>query len=203
MKLKISEIEAKSILQKSNLPLSKYCINPYIGCMHGCVYCYARFMRRFTGHGNEEWGEFVDVKVNSSELLVKQLQKMSLKDPVFLGSVTDLYQPIEKRIEALMMLHDAGINTYIFIGPILPHFTDIPMILEKTQNYLDGAMAEILNISCGNWKYIERVLTNHFPQHLTGYKELVKNQEYWKRIEIQFISECKKRNINMLGFFTH
>ena len=59
--MKITEIHAKSILSKSQV--YDYAINPY-GCGHSCVYCYAAFMRRFTGHG-ERWGDFVDVKVNA------------------------------------------------------------------------------------------------------------------------------------------
>lgn len=95
--MKIKEIRAKTILTKSKLPEADYCINPYIGCAHGCVYCYARFMRRFTGHNNEDWGKFIDVKVNSVELLEKQLAKKPKKGTILLGSVTDAYQPIEYR----------------------------------------------------------------------------------------------------------
>jgi len=76
MRYNIKEIEAKSVLQKSKLPESEYCINPYVGCLHGCVYCYARFMRRFTGHANENWGEFLDVKVNAPAVLEKQLRNL-------------------------------------------------------------------------------------------------------------------------------
>ena len=57
----IKEVNVKSILTKSNLPVSDYSVNPYIGCMHGCKYCYASFMKRFTNHP-ELWGTFVDVK---------------------------------------------------------------------------------------------------------------------------------------------
>ena len=38
-----------------------YSVNPYVGCTHGCKYCYASFMKRFTGH-TEPWGTFLDVK---------------------------------------------------------------------------------------------------------------------------------------------
>ena len=51
------KINTKNYLTKSNLPASDYVINPYVGCTHACKYCYARFMKRFTGH-REEWGKF-------------------------------------------------------------------------------------------------------------------------------------------------
>ena len=59
--MKISEKEVKTVLTKSNLPVSDYSVNPYVGCTHGCKYCYASFMKRFTGH-TEPWGEFLDIK---------------------------------------------------------------------------------------------------------------------------------------------
>ena len=57
----IREIQVKSVVTKSNLPVSDYSVNPYTGCTHACKYCYACFMKRFTGHA-EPWGEFLDVK---------------------------------------------------------------------------------------------------------------------------------------------
>ena len=59
--MKESIIDVKSYITKSKLPGSDYVINPYIGCPHACKYCYASFMRRFTGH-KESWGEFLDIK---------------------------------------------------------------------------------------------------------------------------------------------
>ena len=94
----ITQIQAKSILQKSGIPGVSYVINPYTGCTHGCVYCYARFMKRFTGHA-EKWGTFIDVKANAPELLRRQLQrrKTPFKEAVFLSSVTDPYLPVEAK----------------------------------------------------------------------------------------------------------
>ena len=53
----IREVETKNIMTKSSLPVGGYSVNPYVGCTHACKYCYASFMKRFTGH-KEEWGEY-------------------------------------------------------------------------------------------------------------------------------------------------
>lgn len=92
MKPIVREIEVKSVLTKSNLPVSDYSVNPYTGCAHGCKYCYASFMKRFTGH-QEPWGDFVDVKhwpkiTDPARYAGKEL---------FIGSVTDPYQPLEEK----------------------------------------------------------------------------------------------------------
>ena len=46
----IQDVETKNIMTKSSLPVGGYSVNPYVGCTHGCKYCYASFMKRFTGH---------------------------------------------------------------------------------------------------------------------------------------------------------
>jgi DNA repair photolyase len=91
--MKIREIKAKSILSKSQV--YDYALNPYVGCQHGCVYCYARFMKRFTNH-REGWGEFVDVKINAPELLAQEV-KRKRAGRVWISGVCDPYQPLEKK----------------------------------------------------------------------------------------------------------
>ena len=91
----IKEIIAKHILTKSNLPDSEFVINPYTGCAHSCIYCYARFMKRFTNHP-EEWGKFVDVKINAPELVDKDMAKYK-GEFITIGSVTDPYNPAESK----------------------------------------------------------------------------------------------------------
>jgi len=95
--LKVREVQAKSILNKSKI--YDYCLNPYTGCQVGCAYCYARlFIPRYSGH-SEPWGEFVDVKVNAPELLKKQLIRAK-KGTVWISSVCDPYQPLEARYQS-------------------------------------------------------------------------------------------------------
>ena len=90
----INKIKVKGIITKSNLPVCDYSVNPYVGCEHACKYCYASFMKRFTGH-TEDWGSFVDVKFWDK---IKNPQKYNGKE-FFIGSVTDPYQPCEKEFE--------------------------------------------------------------------------------------------------------
>lgn len=87
------EFHAKTILSKSKV--LDYTINPYIGCEHGCTYCYARFMKRFTGH-REEWGQFVDVKINAPSLLQHEIKKKRV-GRVWMSGLCDPYQPLEKK----------------------------------------------------------------------------------------------------------
>ncbi|MFH1705701.1 MAG: spore photoproduct lyase family protein [Patescibacteria group bacterium] len=93
--VKIKKIKAKSIITKSGLPEGDFVINPYVGCMHSCKYCYARFMKRFTGH-KEPWGSFVDVKINAPDLIPEDVNKYKNKS-ITIGSVTDPYQSIERK----------------------------------------------------------------------------------------------------------
>jgi DNA repair photolyase len=81
-----------SILSRSQI--SDYTVNPYVGCQHACTYCYARFMKRFTGH-KEPWGEFVDVKVNAPDLLRHDVVKTPPRR-VWISGVCDPYQPLER-----------------------------------------------------------------------------------------------------------
>ena len=91
----VKEVRAKTILSKSKV--SDYTINPYIGCEHGCTYCYARFMKRYTGH-REPWGRFVDVKINAVSLLQREIRRKRA-GKVWISGVCDPYQPIEKEYE--------------------------------------------------------------------------------------------------------
>ena len=108
----IKKIQTKSVLTKSNLPVSDYSVNPYIGCTHACKYCYACFMKRFTNHP-ENWGEFLDVKYWPE---IKNPGKYAGKE-LFFGSATDPYNPQEetyKRTRTLLeQLKGSGIKLSI------------------------------------------------------------------------------------------
>lgn len=87
---RISGKMVKSIITKTSVPLGGYCANPYVGCLHGCKYCYASFMGRFSGH-TEAWGDYLDVKYWED---IKNPKRYA-GDRIVIGTVTDPYQPVE------------------------------------------------------------------------------------------------------------
>jgi DNA repair photolyase len=91
----IKEILVKTALSPSKLPGLDYALNPYRGCEHACVYCYAPSVIHWD---KGKWGEHVEVKVNLPRILSKEL-RLKKKGVVGLGTVTDPYQPIEKKYE--------------------------------------------------------------------------------------------------------
>ena len=111
-KIQIRHIETKDVMTKSNGPLGGYAVNPYVGCTHGCKYCYASFMKRFTGH-TEDWGTFLDVK-NWPE--IKNPKKYA-GQKVIIGTVTDGYLPEEEKYgktrKILEELKDSGSDILI------------------------------------------------------------------------------------------
>lgn len=110
--ISVNEIEVKDILTKSKLPDADYVINPYTGCPHKCIYCYAEFMKRFTNH-TECWGDFVDVKNCNKKINAKKISSKS----VLIGSVTDAYNGFERKYEKTrnLLKQLAGTDTFVNI----------------------------------------------------------------------------------------
>ena len=109
----VREVACKSLLNRSSI--GDYSFNCYTGCTNGCVYCYARFMQRFHPH-NEPWGKFVDVKINATDVLAKQLRRLT-PGSVFTCSACDGWQSAERHYElsrrCCRMLLDAGFRLNI------------------------------------------------------------------------------------------
>ena len=72
-----------------------YTLNPYSGCSFACSYCYAAFFSR--DHSPDDWGKWVTVKENAVQLLRRRRAKLHGK-LIYMSSVTDPYQPIERKL---------------------------------------------------------------------------------------------------------
>jgi len=265
----LKEIKVKSIIVKSNLPEGDFVINPYVGCQHGCIYCYARFMKRFTGH-TEPWGGFVDVKINAPDLIPKKTNEFRNK-LIMIGSVCDPYQPVERkyrltrrilerliplqphldlmtksdlvirdidlfkqfencivgvslsildeklkkelepfsssakaRIDALKKLYRAGVQTALFISPILPYLTDWKKIIEKTRNFVDEFWFENLNLYPSVKDKIYEFLKKNKPELVEKYQKIYSSKnDYWDIEEKEIKKFCEKNKINYRIYFHH
>jgi DNA repair photolyase len=192
---KIVERLCKTALSRTGVSAYDYTVNPYTGCLHACVYCYANFMRRFSGHLQDAWGSFVDVKLNLLEVLAKELPRRSggivwfssvcdpyqqveakykltrgaielmsgyekfsisiltknalvlrdldlfsrIKDRISVGFTITTFSPavqpffephsssVKERIDALRNLNKVGVETWVFIAPILPYVTEVEL----------------------------------------------------------------------------
>ena len=256
MSIIIKEILAKSALTPSRIKGIDFALNPYIGCAHGCRYCYADFMKRFRNH-SEPWGSFVDVKINIPQLLEQELQRQKYRTMNFadfehgarrvgrgvdklvsLSTVTDPYQPLEKkyqltrrcleillrdqiavsiltksplvlrdvdlirqfktidvgitittdrddirkifepgappiqaRIETLKELHQQGIKTWVFVGPMLP--MDPHLLGQQVKDYIHHAYIDPMN-------YIAKSRSIYNQYHL----QYALKSEYFERCKL-------------------
>ncbi|MHB8068445.1 MAG: SPL family radical SAM protein [Desulfobaccales bacterium] len=94
--MQITTITARTALVRSKIPGVDFVINPYLGCGHGCRYCYAVFMRKYAHHHPQApWGAFVEVKINLPEVLRAELRRKKRPGRALLSSVCDPYQPVE------------------------------------------------------------------------------------------------------------
>jgi DNA repair photolyase len=91
---------AKTIISTNQSPDISFdqSINPYRGCEHGCIYCYARPNHAYVGLSpGLDFETKLFVKANAAELLEKELAKPNYRPKtIMLGGVTDIYQPIER-----------------------------------------------------------------------------------------------------------
>ncbi len=100
-KTEYTEIFPKTIINKVDSPdLMNLSLNPYQGCEHGCVYCYARNTHEYWGYSaGLDFERKIMVKANAAELLEKELSNSRHKpEPMMFSGNTDCYQPIERKL---------------------------------------------------------------------------------------------------------
>ncbi|GJH01994.1 MULTISPECIES: PA0069 family radical SAM protein [Paraburkholderia] len=103
LRTQIFEERAKSILthnQSPDIPFS-VSLNPYRGCEHGCIYCFARPTHSYLGLSpGLDFESRIYAKVNAPELLVREMAKKSyVPEPIALGVNTDAWQPVERDLQ--------------------------------------------------------------------------------------------------------
>ncbi|MBN1621274.1 MAG: radical SAM protein [Endomicrobiales bacterium] len=126
--MEISIVGITRILNPTSIDLGEYVINPYKGCEFSCLYCYARY-NKSVQKDKRPWGTYVDVRINSPQLLEKELFIRKPKK-VLLGSITECFQPVEKEYQVtkriLEILNLGKIHYSILTrSPIIAEYLDL------------------------------------------------------------------------------
>lgn len=243
----IKELKVKTALSPSQLPGLDYALNPYRGCSHACIYCYAPAVIHWD---KGKWGDLVEVKINLPRVLSKELRTKK-KGTVGLGTVTDPYQPAEKKYEItrrcleLLLMHDFpvciqtksalvlrdmdllkrfskievgitltshddsvrqklepgapsirerlqaleelgknGIDTWVFMGPVMPYITDVEALLcaiaDVKPKYV---LVDRLRLKEGIWDSITDFLKKYDSQLLNEYDRIFQTHgEYYGKV---------------------
>ncbi len=236
----IQEIKVKTALSPSRLLGLDYALNPYRGCEHACIYCYAPSVIHWDKEKGK-WGNVVEAKVNLPRILSKDLRTKK-KGIVGIGTVTDPYQPAEKKCEItrrcleLLLMHDFpvciqtksslvlrdidllkrfsnidvgitlttlddsvrqklepgassveerlhtlsllsknNINTWVFLGPVMPYITDVEALIDAVAVVKPKyVLVDRLRLKNGVWDNVKQFIVEFNPQLLEEYERIFK-----------------------------
>ncbi|WP_228975679.1 PA0069 family radical SAM protein [Paraburkholderia gardini] len=116
LRTQVFEEKAKSILTRNASPDIPFSVslNPYRGCEHGCIYCFARPTHSYLGLSpGLDFESRIYARINAAALLGHELSKKSyVPEPIALGVNTDAWQPVERGLgltrSVIQVLHDRG-----------------------------------------------------------------------------------------------
>lgn len=171
--IKVAEISCKSAIGPCGFPGGGLAINPYIGCEHSCGYCYARFIKRFTGH-QEEWGTFVDARVNNAKMLNFQMRNPKLANQqIYLSSMTDPYQPLEKKYELTREILKVLIN---YDNPVSIMTKSVLVLrdIDLIKQLKDGDVNFTISTIDENWRKVIEPNSSSTEEKLSAMKKLIK-----------------------------
>jgi DNA repair photolyase len=152
-------------------------LNPYMGCVHRCTFCYVRaFERRADRPSDERYGTSIRVKVNVVEVLRRELARPSWEgDGVAVGAATDPYQPAEGKYRLTRGCIEAfaeASNPFSLItrGPMIVR--DLDVLAEAARRAKVSITFSIPTLDEEVWRKTEPS-TAHPRQRLRAVKELV------------------------------
>ncbi len=149
----IIETFPKTIVNKVSSPDvgMMYSLNPYQGCEHGCVFCYARNSHEYWGYdAGLDFESKILVKKNAPELLEKKLRQKTWEAcPIFLSGNTDCYQPIENKFKITRRLLKIFLKYRHPVGIITKNALitrDIDILSELAKNNLISVSLSITSL---------------------------------------------------------
>jgi DNA repair photolyase len=177
MRVEYREEPCKSALNAVKGMGFKWSLNPYMGCVHRCTFCYVRhFEHRSDRPSDDRYGTSIRVKTNVAEVLRKELARASWeREHVAIGAATDPYQPAEGKYKltraCLEALRDAS-NSFSIItrGPMIVR--DLDVLVEAAQRASVSVTFSVPTVDEEVWKRTEPS-TAHPRQRLKAVKTLV------------------------------
>jgi DNA repair photolyase len=135
-------------------------LNPYMGCVHRCTFCYVRaFERRADRPSDDRYGRSIRVKINVAEVLRLELARPSWKgEPVAIGAATDPYQPAEGKYRltrACLEILGRAANPFSLItrGPMIVR--DVDVLVEAARNADVSVMFSVPTLDPEVWRTTE------------------------------------------------
>jgi DNA repair photolyase len=133
MRVEYREEPCRTALNKvRGMPYFAWTLNPYMGCVHRCTFCYVRaYERRADRPSGEQYGQSIRVKVNVADVLRAELARRSWRgESVALGTATDPYQPAEGKYRltrACLEALAAAENPFTIVtrGPLIVRDIDV------------------------------------------------------------------------------
>jgi DNA repair photolyase len=177
MRIEYREEPCKSALNPVKGMGFKWSLNPYMGCVHRCTFCYVRhFEHRSDRPSDNRYGTSIRVKTNVAEVLRRELARPSWEhEHVAIGAATDPYQPAEGRYGltrgCLEALRDAS-NPFSIItrGPMIVR--DLDVLVEASQRASVSVTFSVPTLDEDVWRKTEPS-TAHPRQRLRALKQLV------------------------------
>jgi len=145
MSVEYREEPCRSALNRVQGMGFKWSLNPYMGCVHRCTFCYVRaFERRADRPSDDRYGTSIRVKTNIAEVLRKELARPSWqREAIALGAATDPYQPAEGRYK----LSRACIEIVGASGSPLRIITRGPMIVRDLDVLVEASRRADISVT--------------------------------------------------------
>jgi DNA repair photolyase len=177
MRVEYREEPCKSALNPVKGMGFKWSLNPYMGCVHRCTFCYVRhFEKRSDRPSDDRYGTSIRVKTNVADVLRRELARASWEhEQVVIGAATDPYQPAEGKYRltraCLEVLRDAS-NPFSIItrGPMI--LRDLDVLVEGSRRAAVAVTFSIPTLDEDVWRRTEPS-TAHPRQRLRALRELV------------------------------
>jgi DNA repair photolyase len=107
--------------------------------------------------------------------------------------------PTSERFRALQQLDKAGIKTLVFLGPFIPGVSDknLEHLFQKFRQVgVDYLICDKLNLKCGNWTEIKKILDAHYPSLSLNFINKFLKSDYYSKIKEQILELAKKYHIS-------